>query len=93
MPSVANLLDPADRQRLEQLADPNRALAEAARAAVAESAGTERLALAAVAVGKTRTPAEARTALVGMIEDDQLRAAALGCLAALCQDDTTTRTP
>lgn len=95
MTALRDLLDPAGRQRLERLADPNPGLAEAARAAAADAAGPTRLAwpCAAVALDKTWTPAEAGTVLAGMIEDDQLRTTAIGCLDALCRDGTTTRTP
>lgn len=68
MASIADLLDPDDRQRLEHLADPspNPRLAEAARAAAADCAGPQRLAWLCCAIG---------------------------CLDALCRDDTTADEP
>lgn len=93
MPALGDLLSDHDRRRLEHLADPNPGLAEAARAALAEAAGPGRLAWAAVAVAlaKTRTPAEARAALTGMLEDGELRSVALSCLDTLASDPGTDR--
>lgn len=93
MPALEDLLDPAARQRLAALGSPppNEDLAASARAAAAESAETGRIAWGAVVLvlDKTQTPEEARTMLAGMIADQQLRATALGCLAALTSDSTT----
>jgi hypothetical protein len=93
--TIADLLDPAERHALERLADPNPHLAEAARAAAADSAGPGRVAWACVALvlDKTQTPEEARALLAGMVEDERIRNTALACLAALTGDgDTTTET-
>ena len=88
MTSFADLLDPADRDRLAALGSPppNEDLAASARAAAADSAGTGRVAWACVTVAldKTQTSAEARALLADMIEDGELRTVALDCLTALC---------
>ena len=93
--ALADLLSDRDRQRLDRLADPNAALAEAARAEAADSTGTGRLAWACVALvlAKTQTPEEARAALDDMVEDDRLRTLARGCLGVLLDDDTATEAP
>lgn len=95
MPSLADLLDPADRQRLEHLADPNPGLADAARAAAADCAGPQRLAwlCCAVALAGSSSPDEARADLDEMLQEGPLKATAIGCLDALLDRRTTTEAP
>lgn len=96
MPALADLLDPASRSRLAALGSPptNADLATAARAAAADSDGSGRVAwaLVALALDRTADPAEARDVLGEMVEDETLRATALGCMTALC-NGTTVVTP
>jgi hypothetical protein len=55
VPALGDLLSDRDRQHLEHLADPNPDLAEGARAAAADSAGTGRVAWACVALVLDKT--------------------------------------
>jgi hypothetical protein len=91
VPAIADLLDPADRQRLERLGKPDdtRDLAAAARQAARESSGASRLAWACcvTALDQSESPEDARAVLAGMIQDDQLRGLAMACLTTICNDD------
>jgi hypothetical protein len=94
VPAVADLLDPADRQRLERVAEPDvRDLAAAARQAAADSAGPGRVAWSLVALALDYSGGSAETArdlIDALVHDDRIRATAGACLAALCNGDTTT---
>jgi hypothetical protein len=95
--SLAELLDPAARQRLAALGSPpaNDDLAASARAAAADSHGSGKVAwaLVALALDRSASIAEARGILGEMIEDTGLRGMAQACLTALCRDvGTTTET-
>jgi ABC-type Fe3+ transport system substrate-binding protein len=96
MASFADLLDPADRQRLAALGSPPSSgeLAASARAAAADSDGSGRVAwlLVATALDRARDTTEARTVLAGMVEDEGLRATAIACLAALRNGSASART-
>jgi hypothetical protein len=89
--AIGDLLSDRDRQHLEQLADPNPDLAEAARAAAAESDGTGRIAwlCCAVALTSSDSPDDARAELGRMLEDGKLKTTALACLAALTTMEAT----
>lgn len=95
MPSLADLLDPADRQRLEHLADPNPDLADAARTAAAGCLGTQRLAwlCCAVVLAGASSPDEARADLDVMLEDGPVKLTALACLDSLLDGTPATEAP
>lgn len=101
MPTIADLLGPAERDRLAALADPAGMthLAGIAAATAEESTGLGRTAwlAAAVALGTSHDVAEARDALTAVLGPGRLLTVALACLGALCGDDDTTteesRTP
>jgi hypothetical protein len=92
MTALADLLDPADRQRLAALAVPadTHQLAAAALDTARASDGTGQLAwlLVVVALAGSASPDEARASLSRMLEDGKLKTTALACLGALCHDDT-----
>lgn len=90
MPALADLLDPADRQRLERAAEPDvRDPAAAARDAAAESTGPGRLAWSLVALALDHSGGSAETArglIDAIVHDDQIRTMAKACLDALTSD-------
>lgn len=93
MTALADLLDPADRERLAALSRPANMdyLARIAADSARDSAGIGRTAWLAVAValGTYEDLAEARDALTAVL-DGQLRTVALACLGALTSDNETT---
>ena len=97
MTAIADMLDPADRQRLERLSEPEdgRSLAAAARDGARESSGLGRAAwlCCAVALERSESPGDARALLADMIHGNQLRTLALACLTAICNDNATVEVP
>lgn len=89
VPSLADLLDPTQRDRLAALGTQDHAAA--ARAALAESTATGRVAwaLVVVALERARTADDARDILAAMVTDEKLRTVAMACLAALTRDHDT----
>ena len=91
MPALADLLDPADRQRLERAAEPDvRDLAAAARQAAADSAGPGRVAWSLVALALTHSGGSAETAsgiIDAIVRDDRVRHLAQACLTTIYRDD------
>jgi len=85
--TIGDILDPADRRRLQQLGEPENDpdLAAAAHRAAEESSGIGRAAwfCCATALECAETPADARTLLADTIHGEQLRTLALACLATL----------
>ena len=97
MTTLGDLLDPADRQRLERLHEPDvQDLAAAARAAAAESTGPGRTAWSLVALALDYSGGSAETArgiVDAIVHDDRVCHLALACLTTLTSDgDTTTET-
>jgi hypothetical protein len=96
MAALADLLDPAARQRLAQFVDAvdMEHLARIASDTARESSGTGRTAwlCVAVALGTSEDITEARDALTAILGPGKLRTTALACLVALCRDDTTPET-
>ena len=94
VPALADLLDPADRQRLERLHEPDvQDLAAAARQAAAESTGPGRTAWSLVALALDHSGGSAETArgiLDAIVHDDRIRHLARACLATICRDDDST---
>jgi len=95
--TLADMLDPAERQQLERLADPDgRDLAAGARQAAADSTGPGRVAWSIVALALSHADGSAETArglIDAIVHDSQIRATARACLTALTSDgDTTTET-
>jgi hypothetical protein len=92
--SLADMLDPADRHRLERLAEPDvRDLAAGARQAAMESAGPGRVAwsLVALALDYSGGSVECARGIIGaMVHDDRVRHLAQACLTTICRDDDTT---
>lgn len=102
VPSLADLLNPGDRERLTALAGQPAGpdLAGAARDAARESHGDGRTAwlLVAVALTAAPTPDQARAALDQALDDTPLRNIALACLSTLLdtgpqQDPAATALP
>ena len=94
MPALADLLDPADRQRLERLHEPDvQDLAAAAREAAAESTGPGRSAWSLVALALDYSGGSAETAsgiIDAIVHDNRVRHLAQACLTTICRDDGTT---
>jgi hypothetical protein len=92
MSSIADMLDPADREQLEHLAEPDiQDLAAAARQAAAESTGPGRIAWLLVAMTLILgdgTPEAAGGLIDAIVHDSQVRITARACLTALCNDST-----
>lgn len=94
MTTIGDLLDPADRQRLNALAHAPgiQDLVEAARDAAATSDGNGRFAWLSVAVAltKARSADDVQERLGKMLKDSPVRSLAFACLTALLNSDTTT---
>jgi hypothetical protein len=88
MTTFGDLLDPADRARLDALAHaPSiQDLAEAARDAANASNGNGRFAWLSVAAALSNTASadDARQRLDRMLQDSPVRPLALACLTTLC---------
>jgi hypothetical protein len=97
MSTIADLLDPAARQRLAALGSPppNEDLAASARAAAAGSDGSGRVAWLCVTVALTSSESldDARVELGRMLEDGKLKATALACLRTLTDPGGGTAAP
>jgi hypothetical protein len=98
MSTIADLLDPADRQRLERLGKPEDAQdpAAAARDSAVASTGPGRTAWSIVALALDHSGGSAETArgiIDAIVHDDRIRHVAQACLTTLASDgDTTTET-
>jgi hypothetical protein len=89
--ALGDLLDPAARQRLKRLAEPDiQDLATAARQAAADSAGPGRTAWSIVAMALDCSGGSAETAsgiINAIVRDDRVRHLAQACLTTICRDD------
>jgi hypothetical protein len=98
MTSFRDMLDPADRRRLERLAEPEHEqdLAAGARDAARESSGAGRTAWLVVAMALTLADGSAESArrlIDALVHDDRVRHLAQACLTTLTSDDDPTETP
>lgn len=96
MATFADMLDPADRQRLERLHEPDvQDLAAAARGASGESTGPGRVAWSLVALALDYSGGSAETArgiIDAIVSDSQIRTVARACLSAICKENAIMET-